>query len=299
MEISYDYYRIFYYVAKYQSFTKAAHALNGNQPNITRTIKNLEHALGCTLFSRSGRTTELTPEGEKLFSHISAAFEHIEAAEREIALDRSLQSGIVTVSASETALHCFLLPILRKYRQLYPGVHIQVMTSSTPGSIAALKNGFADLSLVSSPMNGTSGLKMFEVKTFQDVAVCGDAFSHLSQKPLSLEELAQYPIISLEKSTMSYSLYHELFDKAGVAFTPSVDVASANQIVPMAAYDLGIGFVPKPFLKGAEHVHILTLKEPLPLRKICMLKRQGHPISIASKELEHLILTYGEKNESL
>ena len=140
---------------------------------------------------------------------------------------------------------------------------------------------------------------MFEVKTFQDVAVCGDAFSHLSQKPLSLEELAQYPIISLEKSTMSYSLYHELFDKAGVAFTPSVDVASANQIVPMAAYDLGIGFVPKPFLKGAEHVHILTLKEPLPLRKICMLKRQGHPISIASKELEHLILTYGEKNESL
>lgn len=50
MQISYDYYRTFYYVAKLQSFTKAALALGGNQPNITRTIKNLEHTLGCTLF---------------------------------------------------------------------------------------------------------------------------------------------------------------------------------------------------------------------------------------------------------
>ena len=133
MQISYDYYRTFYYVAKLQSFTKAALALGGNQPNITRTIKNLEHTLGCTLFSRSNRRAELTPEGEKLFAHVSVAFEHLEAAEKEIALDRSLQSGIVTVSASESALHCFLLPILRNYRQQYPGVHIQVITDSTPG----------------------------------------------------------------------------------------------------------------------------------------------------------------------
>lgn len=87
------------------------------------------------------------------------AFEHLEAAEKEIALDRSLQSGIVTVSASESALHCFLLPILRNYRQQYPGVHIQVVTDSTPDAISALKNGLADLSLVSTPMPSISGLK--------------------------------------------------------------------------------------------------------------------------------------------
>lgn len=168
MQISYDYYRTFYYVAKLQSFTKAALALGGNQPNITRTIKNLEHTLGCTLFSRSNRRAELTPEGEKLFAHVSVAFEHLEAAEKEIALDRSLQSGIVTVSASESALHCFLLPILRNYRQQYPGVHIQVITDSTPGAISALRNGLADLSLVSTPMPGISGLKETDIKTFRD-----------------------------------------------------------------------------------------------------------------------------------
>lgn len=55
MNISYDYYRIFYYVAKYKSFTLAAQALLASQPNITRTVKCLETALGCTLFIRSNR----------------------------------------------------------------------------------------------------------------------------------------------------------------------------------------------------------------------------------------------------
>ena len=49
MDISYDYYRIFYYVAKYKSFTGAAEALLNSQPNITRTMKKLEKELGCTV----------------------------------------------------------------------------------------------------------------------------------------------------------------------------------------------------------------------------------------------------------
>lgn len=66
MIINYDYYKIFYYVAKYKSFTQAANVLYNNQPNITRSIKNLERDLNCTLFIRNNRMVSLTPEGEKL-----------------------------------------------------------------------------------------------------------------------------------------------------------------------------------------------------------------------------------------
>ena len=51
--ITYDYYRIFYFVAQYHSFTKAAEILKNNQPNITRCMNNLESELGCKLFIRS------------------------------------------------------------------------------------------------------------------------------------------------------------------------------------------------------------------------------------------------------
>ena len=50
MYISYDYYRVFYYVAKYGNITQAAKLILNSQPNLTRTIKNLEAELGCALF---------------------------------------------------------------------------------------------------------------------------------------------------------------------------------------------------------------------------------------------------------
>ena len=81
MYISYDYYRIFYYVAKYKSISQAAKQLLQNQPNLSKAIQNLESALDCTLFIRTRHGVTLTPEGEKLYAHIKIAFEHIEAGE--------------------------------------------------------------------------------------------------------------------------------------------------------------------------------------------------------------------------
>ena len=81
MNINYDYYRIFYFVAKYGNISQAAKLLLNNQPNLTRTIKNLESELGCPLFSRTNRGMRLTPEGQKLYEHIKVAIEHIEAGD--------------------------------------------------------------------------------------------------------------------------------------------------------------------------------------------------------------------------
>ena len=62
MNISYDSYRVFYYAAKYKSFSRAAAALYNNQPNVTRIIKRLESELHCALFFRSSLGVRLTPE---------------------------------------------------------------------------------------------------------------------------------------------------------------------------------------------------------------------------------------------
>ena len=61
-----DYYRIFYYVAQYQSFSKAAEILGNNQPNLSRCMNLLESELGCKLLVRTNRGVSLTPEGPLL-----------------------------------------------------------------------------------------------------------------------------------------------------------------------------------------------------------------------------------------
>ena len=193
MDINYDHYRIFYHVARYSSFTQAAAVLMNNQPNITRIIKNLENELGCTLFTRSSRGVTLTPEGEKLYAHVSAAVEHIQTAERELTLDKGLQSGIISIGASEVALHCLLLPVLKQFRQLYPGVHIRVSNHSTPQALKALKDGLVDFAVVTTPLTGFSTAKVTELKEVHETAVCGSAYSFLAENVLSLHELPQYP----------------------------------------------------------------------------------------------------------
>ena len=73
MYVDWEYYKIFYFVAKYRNFTKAARVLGSNQPNITHTMNKLEDQLHCVLFIRSNRGVTLTPEGEMLYTRISSA----------------------------------------------------------------------------------------------------------------------------------------------------------------------------------------------------------------------------------
>ena len=53
MNVNYEYYRLFYYVCKYHSITRAANVLRMSQPNVTRALNRLEEQLGCKLLVRS------------------------------------------------------------------------------------------------------------------------------------------------------------------------------------------------------------------------------------------------------
>ena len=297
MLVNYEYYKIFYYVAKYKSFTKAAEVLLNNQPNVTRSVKNLESALGCTLFIRSNRGVILTPEGEKLFARISIAFEQIEAAEEELSLAKSLDSGIVYIGATEIALHGVLFDILNDFHNEYPNVKIKITNHSTPTAIKALQNFTVDLAVVSSPQKATDGLKFIKIKSFKDLAVCGNAYSQLKGKPLNLGDLADFPIISLPKGTTSYEFYADLFAKYNVPFSVDVEVATTDQILPMVKNNLGIGFLPDFFTREAiknRQIFKLDLAEGIPERDIYLAERKDNATSLAARKLKEMIIGRAE-----
>lgn len=289
MYISYDYYRVFYYVAKYGNISQAAKLLLNNQPNLTRTIKNLEAELGSPLFSRTNRGMKLTPEGEKLYSHIKVAFEHIEAGEAEITASRNLQSGTVFVAASEVALRCLLIPALKRYRTLYPEIRIRISNHSTPQAIASLKNGTADIAVVTTPILHSASLTETNVKNINEVAICSPAFSSLIGRKVALNELLDYPLISLGADTKSYEFYSSFFTKHNLPYRPDIEAFTADQILFMVESDLGVGFVPTEFINQSSNVKIIDLAEKIPERSICLLKRKEQPLSVAAKALEKMI----------
>ena len=135
MDIALDYYRIFEAVARHRSFTRAAEALVNSQPNLTRAVHNLEAELGCRLFLRSSRGVELTPEGEALYAHVTAAMEQLRAGEAELQRQRELRSGMVSIACSETALPAVLY--YQKHRTKR-GAAVGLLLGTVAGVIVAI-----------------------------------------------------------------------------------------------------------------------------------------------------------------
>lgn len=293
MYVSYDYYRIFYFVAKHGSFTHAAEALLQNQPNLTRAIKTLEAELGCTLFVRSNKGVRLTPDGERLYAHVSSAMEHLLAGEEELQTAKSLEGGTLSIGASEIALRCFLLPILNQYRRQYPSIRIKISNYSTPRALSRLKNDLVDLAIVTTPLMQDSDLLSTPVKPFLEIPVAGDGFRELTlEGTVSLHTFAEYPIVSLGIKTSTYDYYLRLFQKHGLDFDAEIEAATADQLLPLIQYNLGIGFVPEDFLSNTpnDRVYRIPLDIPYPEREIVLVKKRSHALSRPARELERMIL---------
>ena len=284
-------------MAKYHSFTKAASVLMNNQPNITRSMNNLEHELGCRLLLRSNRGVKLTPEGEKLFRHVALAVEQIQAGEEELKMAQSLQSGQVSIGASETALHGLLLHKLGEFHRDYPGVRIRISNQTTPQAIQALKNGVVDFAVITNPSGVSRPLKEIPFKEFPgEILVGGPQFLPLSENTWHLRELEPYSFVCMDKKSRSYELYGDFFLEHGLILEPDLEAATMDQVLLMVKNGLGIGFLPEEFARDAlekKEIFRIHLYEEPPKRSISLIQDMERPLNVAAKRLTELLCSWG------
>ena len=296
MSASYEHYKIFYYVGKYKSFSKAAKALNNSQPNITRTMNNLEMELDCKLFIRSNKGVALTSEGEKLFLHVQAAHEQLQMGEAEINSSKKLHNERISIGFSigitEILLHDKILPILRDYHRLYPGTHVQIINNSTPNLVSAVSDGLIDLAVVTAFSNSNLNLHETILNSFQDILIAGPSFSHLKDQNLTLADLVQYPIINLWKGTETYEFYKNIFNLHGLPFEPEIETATTDQVLSFVVNDMGIGFISPKYAKASlqkGEVFQINLAENIPIRNISLIHNIERPVNLASSILQNMI----------
>ena len=297
MSANFEYYKVFYYVAKYRSFTQAAGILMSSQPSISRTMKILEDELGCTLFTRTQKGVVLTAEGQQLYTHISRACEEIFAGEKLLESTMERRSGVVRIGASETALHGFLLKKLESFHNVYPGIKLKVQNSSTPGAIEDLKEERVDFAVVTTPTGASRPLVETHLCPFQNILIGGHQLESLKGKVLRLEDLKNYPLICLAKGTKTYAFYEELFLSHKVSLTPDIEVATADLVLPMVTHNLGIGLIPEGLARQAlenGEVFAIRLAETIPPRSICMVENSEKPLSITAALLKNAILSPSE-----
>lgn len=287
MNVNFEYYKIFYYVAKYRNFTRAARVLGNSQPNITRAMNCLEQQVHATLFIRTNRGVQLTSEGEKLYNYVSAAMAQIFAAEEALSESDGLLHGNIVIGTSETALNIFLVDQLKCFHQSYPGIRLKIYNYSTPQALEAVRSGKVDFAVVSTPVETAGPLKVTSLASFQDILVGGRTFEHLTGRAVGLSELKEYSLMGLGRETMTYKFYNRFFMTHGQEFAPDIEVATTDQILLMVKSELGLAFVPEPMTRESlkkEEIVTIQLQEEIPMREICLVYDYQHPLNSAARQ---------------
>jgi len=128
-------------VARQLHYRKAAETLAVAQPALSRSITQLETALGVDLLTRTRRKVELTTAGRAFLERIEPLLRGLAAVPRDIQALAGGQAGHVRVAFTGLAMATVLPGILRDFNKRYPGIRVELNESPTSAQLESLKNG--------------------------------------------------------------------------------------------------------------------------------------------------------------
>ncbi len=289
MNINYDYYKLFYYVGKYRNFSLVAKLLNSNQPNISKLMTKLEAQLGCKLMVRSNRGITLTSEGEKLFAHVSVAYNEIRSAEAQLSAENNLSAGMICIGATDTAMASIVIDSLRSFKRLYPNINVAIASYTTSQAIDALKSGIIDFAVVNGPIYRKNDFNQTTLLKYKELLVVSPEAKRSDNDSIKLRELIELPIIGHSSYTSSADFHNKYFADHGIEWNPDIGVSTCNELLPLAMAGLGYAFIPefmvRPSLEDGSLIEIKPEGFTLPKREIILLEDQVEHSSIAARKL--------------
>lgn len=291
MDVNYELYKVFYYVARTLSFSEASKQLFISQSAVSQSIKVLEKKLGQPLFIRSTKRVQLTPEGEILFKHIEPALNLIRKGENQLFEANSLNGGQLRIAASDTICRYFLVPYLNRFHSAYPNVHIKVTNSTSIECAHILENGQVDFIITNYPNSGLSNTQNIRViQEFHDVFVANPGHFPMKGKKVSLQELQACPIMMLDRKSTTSEFLHQIFQKRQLDLVPEIELSSNDLLIDLARIGLGIAFVPDFCIPAKDrNLFILDLKEQLPSRQMMVAYNESLPVSQAARQFMDIL----------
>ena len=289
MKTKLDYYRIFYETARFQSFSTAAQHLYISQSAISQCIHQLESDLNVQLFVRTRRGITLTNEGKILFLKVENAINSIDQGEKQLEKLRHLESGELKIAAGDTITTHFLLKYLEDYHATYPEIRIEMANSYSSQMLNLVKEGKADLAFVNMPLSDDE-LIIEPCLEIDDVFVCDPDFE--TKESYSWEEVAELPLILLEKHSSSRRFLDKNFKEKNIALNPQIEVAVHDLLIRFASIHLGVSCVIEQFAKVELEkgiVQRLSVNPPLPKRSIGCAYLKNAPLSYAAKAFVEMI----------
>ena len=250
MDINFEYYKIFYLVAKSKSFTKAADKLFVSQPAVTQNIKKLEDELGRKLFYRTSKGIELTEEGKNLFNYLENSIEILNNAEEKFRQYANMETGTIKIRTGSTNAKTVLYEPLKEFMKKYPKMNVELSQGSHKESVKMLNNGEIDMVILNLPYDvELHNIEMISFIEKEYVFVMSKKYKEQKNVVINkLSDLNKYDLItSTRETTYRKVLEQHLPENEKLNITYQIMMESYKKELVLA--NLGIAFIRRDEIK--------------------------------------------------
>jgi LysR family cys regulon transcriptional activator len=222
----------------------AAAALYTSQPGISKQIRQLEDELGLLVFVRQGkRLASLTPAGEVVIATARRALQEIANLKRVADEFRSEDAGVLGIATTHTQARYVLPQVLSQFATRFPKVRL-VLHQGNPVQVAEQTlSGDVEVGIATEALDNFPELVTLPCHRWNRGVLVPKGHPLAGVRPLTLEALAQYPIVTYDFSFTGRSAINAAFAAKGLAPNVVLTALDADVIKTYVELGMGVGIV--------------------------------------------------------
>ncbi|SES80502.1 HTH-type transcriptional regulator CysB [Thorsellia anophelis] len=242
------------------SVTSTAENLFTSQPGVSKQIKLLEEELGFAIFERTIKNkTEVTPAGLQVIKYAADVLNNIDAIKAVSADFKSPNKGDLRIATTQTQARYALPDVIKNFMQKYPDVTLH-MHQGAPNQIAeAVVKGQADFAIATEALHHYEDLIMLPCYHWYRGLVVPKGHPLTKLEKVTIDDLAQYPIITYTFGFTGRSELDTAFDRAGKKPNIVLTATDADVIKTYVELGLGVGVIASMSVDPIKDSHLVAI----------------------------------------
>ncbi len=234
--------RLLQAVAQTGGLTAAAERLHLTQSAVSHQLKALEEALGLPLVERAVRPLQFSAAGRRLLALAQAALPLADAALRDLAKLKDGDAGELRIAVECHTCYDWLMPAMDCYRDVWPGVELDLLGGFQADPVGLLLDGRADLVITSeaAPRPGIFHAPLFG---FEMLALLPPAHPLAARKWLAPGDFAGHTLITYPVPEDRLDLIRRVLAPAGIR-PPRREAQLTVAILQLVASRRGLAALP-------------------------------------------------------
>lgn len=250
-------------VANNFNLTEAANALFTSQSGVSKHIKDLEDELGIELFIRKGkRLLGLSEPGRELVTIVNRILLDANNIKTLANHYSGRDEGRLTLVATHTQARYALPRVVKEFKNAFPKVHLKLHQASPNEIVSMLMDGEADIGVATEALSDVTGLEIFPYYSWHHAVIVPAGHPLENVHPLSLESVANYPIVTYHDGLTGRASIDQSFADAGQEPDIVMSALDADVIKTYVELGLGIGIIASMAFNPSKDIDLRMLDSP-------------------------------------